>query len=381
MAHDHSYEAFKDIIATFSVERQSGSRALIRGEIPTSELAKHEAHVLVHLGADIELKGFRKGHIPPQVLRTHIGELTLFTEVAEHTLSHMYPGILKHFNLDAIGKPSIHAEKLVPGNPFGFRIEIALVPDVTLPDYVSIAKTTQKESVSISDTDLATAIERIQRQKLSYERLQEKAKKRQEAEAAKAQGITLPTPETVEAAANEEDVSSLPLPELTDAYVQTLGAFTTVDDFKAGVRKHLNDEKQQEAQSKHRGAITSALIAQTTIDLPDVLIRSELSQMFGQMEDDLKRAGLTLDGYLEHVKKTREQLEQEWTPAAEKRAKTQLILNAIATKEKIESTTEDIEREAKPLLEHYADADPVRVRVYVASVLQNEAVMKFLESQ
>ena len=66
------------------------------------------------------------------------------------------------------------------------------------------------------------------------------------------------------------------------------------------------------------------------MDLPQVLIDSELGQMFAQMEEDIKRAGLQFDDYLAHIKKTKEELAAEWKPLAEKRAKLQLVLNEIA---------------------------------------------------
>ena len=115
--------------------------------------------------------------------------------------------------------------------------------------------------------------------------------------------------------------------------------------------------------------------------LPQVLVESELGAMMAQMEEDIKRAGLSVEDYLSHMKKTREDLMKEWSPTAEKRARLQLVLNEIAKKESILPEKEALENEVKHLMEHYKNADETRVRVYVASVMQNEAVMKFLESR
>ncbi len=99
------------------------------------------------------------------------------------------------------------------------------------------------------------------------------------------------------------------------------------------------------------------------------------------MEEDLKRAELKMDDYLTHIKKSKEDLRNEWTPAAEKRAKLQLVLNEIA---KIESITPDeaaVKEQVAALKQQYPEADTERVRIYVATILQNEAVMKLLEAQ
>ena len=102
--------------------------------------------------------------------------------------------------------------------------------------------------------------------------------------------------------------------------------------------------------------------------------------MFAQMEDDLKRAELNMDDYLTHIKKTKEDLAAEWKPAAEKRAKLQLVLNEIARKEEMSPDIEKVNEQTKELLERFKDADEHRVRLYVASVILNEDVMQKLET-
>ena len=173
------------------------------------------------------------------------------------------------------------------------------------------------------------------------------------------------------------------LPELTDEYVQTLGTegqFKNVADFKEKIKEHLAIEKKQQVTAGHRAKITDQIIAESTMELPKVLIDSELEQMFGQMNEDLTRAHLKMDDYLGHIKKTKEDLIAEWTPAAEKRAKLQLVLNEIAKKENITPDQSQLDAQVDQLLEQYKDADETRVRVYVTSVMTNEAVMQMLEN-
>jgi FKBP-type peptidyl-prolyl cis-trans isomerase (trigger factor) len=81
------------------------------------------------------------------------------------------------------------------------------------------------------------------------------------------------------------------------------------------------------------------------------------------------------------MKKTMADMEKDWMPVAEKRAKTQLVLNEIAKEEKIEPKEDDVAAEMAAIMSHYKDADSIRVKVYVESVLRNNAVMTFLESQ
>lgn len=373
--HEHTHAI--DVKAAFTVTKEPGSQVKIVGDIPYADLESERSAALKALGAHVTLPGFRPGHVPEAMLVKHIGEMNLLTEMAERAISHIYHHILHDFAIDAVGQPKIEITKIAPGNPLGISIMVAVLPEITLPDYKKVAatKNTEKGSAEVTDADLETSITDILRRKLAYERLQNKAAAREAQESG-----DLPTPETIE---TPEDLEKLPLPELTDDFAKSLGQpgqFADVADFKTKLREHLTIEKTREVAAAHRASITDAIIEGSTIELPSVLIEAELAQMFGQMQEDLDRANLKLDDYLKHIKKTKEDMEKEWTPAAEKRAKLQLILNEIAKKEDIKPDVTALEAQVKGLMDQYKDADERRVRLYVASVLTNEAVMKHLES-
>ncbi len=365
----------QETLKQFTLEKKPGSLIVITGEIPYEELIRHRESAIATVGKDIEIDGFRKGHIPEKMLIARVGEMAIMSEMAEKTLHEYYPAIVTTHTLDVIGYPHISLTKLAPENPLGFTITVAIVPEVTLPDYTAIVKglNAKKESKEVTDEDVEKQIADILRQKTAYERLQAKAKAKADAGEA---GIE------EEKDAKEFDSNALPLPELTDEYVKTLGKpgqFESVTQFREQIREHLAIEKAQEVDSNHRAHITDAIIEKTTMDLPQVLVDAEIDQMLAQMQTDLERAQLKIDDYLAHIKKTKEDLIQEWTPSAEKRAKLQLVLNEIAKKEGIVADPSLVDHEVSHLLEQYKDADEKRVRVYVASVLVNEAVLRKLE--
>lgn len=367
------------------VKTGENSTVTIEGELPFADLEKHKTAAIKHLGKDIEVDGFRKGHIPENVLEERVGEMAILSEMAERALAEVYPEIVKEHELDVIGYPDVKITKLAKDNPLGFSATVATVPEVTLPDVKAIAKeqNTNKEPEAVTDEEVEKQVADILRQKVAYERLQQKAAKEEEGAKERDENVTeLPTPESVQESA--EEASEPEIPELTDELVQGLGQpgqFTDVADFKAKIREHLETQKKQEAAAKHRAAITDAIIDASEMELPEVLVEAELNQMFAQMEQDLKRAQLSMDDYLTHVKKSTEDLKTEWRPSAEKRAKLQLVLNAIAKEHDIEPDAAAVEQEVEQLLEQFKDADESRVRTYVASVLTNEAVMKMLEEQ
>ncbi|OIP77154.1 MAG: hypothetical protein AUK16_02445 [Parcubacteria group bacterium CG2_30_44_11] len=383
--HTHAHHAHDiDFKKAFTVTKEAGSQVKIEGEIPYEELTHERAKAIAHLGQNITLAGFRKGHIPESVLVKELGEMAIMTEMAERTLAHMYPHIVEAHDLQVIGHPNVSITKLAPGNPLGFTLTVAIIPVVTLPEYKALAGTINKDKVSleVTDEEVEKQIASVMRQKMAYERLQQKAAAGAAAPETD-ESVTLPTPESEMEKKDEAfDPETAPLPELTDEYVQALGQpdqFTTVADFKVKIKEHLAIEKAHDVNASHRAKLTDAIVEASTIELPKILIDSELNQMFAQMEEDIKRAGLKFDDYLEHIKKTKDDLVTEWTPMAEKRAKLQLVLNEIAKKEGVKLDEKQLEDQTNQLLEQYKDADPVRVRVYIASVMQNEAVMQMLE--
>jgi trigger factor len=378
MSHNHSHDHGHSHAYTAKTEKKAGSLAIITVEVPEETLNSHRAFAVGSIAKHVQLDGFRKGKVPEKVLVEKVGEMAILTEAAEITISHLYGHILESEKLDAIGSPKVSITKLAPKNPLHFTLEVALMPEVALPDYKAIAKklNAEKVNVDVTDAEVDETVVRVQRQKLAYDRLQGKAKARQEAEAA---GHTLPTGDVDAPIETEEDFAKLPLPELNDEYVKTLGGFESVQAFKDDIRKHLSAEKERDVTSKRRAALTDAIVDGTKVDMPEILVESELGQMFAEMESDITRAGMKMDDYLEHVKKTREDLKKEWTPVAEKRAKLQLVLNEIAKKENVKPDEALVATEMSGLLAKFENADPERVRVYVETVLTNDAVLKMLE--
>lgn len=366
-----------EALENISVEKKKGSIVEIKGELPYAELEKQRKGAIEAIGKEISIDGFRKGHVPESILVQKVGEMAILGEMAERALARAYPLIVTEHKLDVIGAPKISITKIAKDNPLGFTIEVALLPEITLPDYMELAKkvNSEKESKEVTDEEVDKQIEDILRQKAAYERLQNKAK----ANAEHVHGEDCDHDHDEEPI---EDIKDLPIPELTDEYVKTLGQpgqFETVADFKSKIREHLAIEKERDVESRHRAKITDSIVDGAQMELPQILIDSEINQMFAQMEDDLSRAQLKMDDYLGHIKKTKEDLAKEWAPAAEKRAKLQLVLNEIAKKEKIEADPGLVDMQTSQLMERYKDADEKRVRVYVSSVLANEAVLKKLE--
>jgi len=355
----------------FSVKKLDKSRVELVASLSAGMFDSYRATALKNLNESVTIDGFRKGKVPENILVQKVGEKTVLEEMAELAISKAYPEILISEKIDAIGRPEVHITKLARGNPLEFKITTAVVPTFELPDYKAVADAEIKklpvQEEKVTDFDLDEAILRIRKSRVSHEGHDHEKLTAEESSSDKA------TEDKHEKAIMDN------LPELTDDFVKTIGDFKDVPDFKNKLSSMLLEDKKNQLKEKRRIAIADAISEKTKVELPDIMIESELNRNEAQFKADIERMGLKIEDYLSHAKKTVEDLRVEWRPHAEKKAKLQLILNAIALKEKLHPSKEEIKSEVDHILEHYKDADREHAEAYAETVLTNEKVFQWLE--
>ena len=358
-------DTFADTFDWVTAKKIEDSQIELSGELPAEEFAVHYARALKKLQETASLPGFRKGHVPEDMLEKTVGQAAVLEEAAELALADLYPRIVIAKKLDAVGRPAIGITKLAKGNPLGFKITTALMPEVELPDYQTIAEKALQsfvhESTDVTNDEFDEFVKSL---RMQY---------------AKAEAQDAHDPNT--APDPQAPATETSLPDLNDEFVKKLGTFESVEDFKTKARAHMEEQKKQKLNEKKRVAITDSIIEKTSIALPPVFVESELEKMTAQFKSDIERMGMKLEDYLKAIKKSVDDLRNEWREEAAKRAKLQLVLNAISEKENITVPPEEVKREAEHILEHFKDADRERVHIYAESVLRNEKTLQFLEGQ
>lgn len=342
-------------------EALPGSMFLIEGELSAESLTAQRKNALDKFQTMFAIDGFRKGHIPEKILIERVGELGITEEEGSLALEKSYEEIIKEAGVAAIGQPKVSITKIAPGQPMGFKIETAVSPEVTLPDYKKLAKKAMagNEDVAVEDKDVEDALQDIRRS-VAHQKFHE------------THGDT---------EHHNHDIREDELPEVTDEFVKGLGKFEGVEDFKTKLRANILNEKQVKAREKKRLEAIDAIIAETKVEVPEILVESELVKMVGQFKDSISEMGMTYEEYLKKINKTEDDIQNEWRDEAKKRATIQIILNRIAEKESLQADSSEVKHQADQLATFYKEADPTRIYAYVETMMQNEKVWKFLEDQ
>lgn len=346
--------------SNISINKLPLSQVEILGEISVDFLEEKFNETLKKVAVQAELPGFRKGHVPPQVVLQRMGEMGILQEAAEMALESEYLKIIEDQKLRVVGQPEVSIKKLARGNPLEFGMTVAVVPEVKLPDYKKIIKKIEKNTapITVEQSEVDAVLFEV-REKAAHKMLHDNGTFTDE---------------------KHPPLEEKDLEPLTDEFAKKLGDFSDLEDLKKKVGENLQKEKELKVKEKRRLSILDSLITETSIDVPTILVESELDKMMAQFEDDIVRAGMTFDDYIKNIGKDKSQMRLEWKETAIKKAKVQLILTKIAEEEKITPDTNDILNESEKILMVHKDADPLRVRVYVAMMMTNEKVLEFLES-
>lgn len=347
-------------INNLEINKKEKSIVEIKGEVETADFEKARDMAVSKLSEHMELDGFRKGKAPKDMVIKKLGDQIILEEMAQVTLSKVYPQIITENKIDAIGYPQINITKLANGNPLGFTILTAVIPEINLPDYKSIAKEVSKtkEIAEVKDEEYQSFIKQIKRAKAhdDFHKANPDVKGH-----------------------DHPEISDENLPELDLEYLKTLGNFSDMADFETKVRADILKDKELKAKEKNRLALIESIEKETTIDVPEILIKSETEKMIARMRSDIERMGLKYEDYLKSIGKSDEDVRNEFKGDAEKRAKVQMVVGEIAVKEGLRPDAEKVKEEVAKVMQAYKDADENSAKMYIENVLVNEEVFKFLE--
>jgi len=317
-------------------------------QVPVEEIGEHRAKALDVLRKDVQAEGFRDGHVPDQIVVNQLGEDRIFTEMARIALNKNYVKAIQDESLDVIGEPNVQIMKLVPNNPLEFQVIVAVLPEVTLPDYKKVAEEAQRKLVSVEEKDIVETLDWLKNSRKTED------------------GVT---------------------PEVSDDFAKSIGDFEGLPQLKESIKEGLQHEKEKEETERLRQEILEKVAEKAKVEVPEMLIEREKNVLLENVKSGVKNVmQMEFDEYLKKAEKTEQELLESFTEEAEQRVKKFLVLREIARLESIQVTSEEIEQETNMILQHYKnpkaankDIDPERLKEYTEGVIRHEKTLKFLE--
>ena len=294
-----------------------------QAEIAIEALEEYTLTELSNYAAELTLPGFRKGKVPENIVREHVGEMELLEGAADEALRDAMQAIVTDEKLAVIGRPELVVIKIAPKNPLEFKIRYALMPEITLPDYKKIGKTVSeiKEELASTDKEIDEAIARI-REMITD------ATNKTDVDASAADGAT---------------PAKVDLPPLTDEDVKKFGPFENVAAFRAEIARNLMQEKESLAKDRKREEMIKQIVAHAKVKVPPMLVEQEFHEFIADRDHRIQEAGLSLEEYLKTTGKTAEVLEKEERTFIEEDIRTSLVIQEIRKKEDLAPESREVQ--------------------------------------
>ncbi len=372
-------------------------------EVSAEELENALQAAYMKQRKNIAVPGFRKGKVPRQMIEKMYGPEIFYEDAANALIPDAYAKAYDESELEIVSQPSVDVVQLKKGEPFIFTAEVAVKPEVTLGEYKGLKvdkisnRVTAKEvdakleeeqkknarTISVDDRAVADGDEVIldyegfvngvafaggkgENQSLvigsgsfipGFEEQLIGAELEKEVEV----NVTFPTEYHAEDLAGKEavfkctvhEIKVKELPELDDDFAAEVSEFDTLDEYKNDIKAKIKEQKISEGKRKQEDQAVEAAVANATMEIPEAMLDTQVSQMLQDFAYRMQQQGLTMEQYMQFTGTTAEQLRTEMAPQAETRIRTRLVLEAIAKAENIEITEEKFDEELAKMAEMY----------------------------
>jgi trigger factor len=322
-----------------SIKEISKTKREISVNIPFEEFDKFIQSAIDKLVKEVEIKGFRKGQAPRELAVKNIRQEEILRQAANSAVNDTYLEIIKDNKLEVIGPPEIEVLKLAQDNPLEFKIVIFVMPIIELPDYKKIVSGIKPSEIIIADEEVEQAFKQLEEMK---DKIPQEQKDR----------IKFDEPE----------------------------------ELKRVLRQEIKKEKEAMEKGRVRNDILKLISEKCDFEVPEILISVEKHRMLEDIKRNVAQVlKISFEDYLKQIKKTEKELEDSLTSEVTERIKRIMILGKIQTKEKIEATKEELEKEIQGFSNHPVNAkikdqiDQVALNSYLKERIEDEKTLQLLE--
>ncbi|OOP74099.1 trigger factor [Clostridium beijerinckii] len=383
------------------------------------------------------IPGFRKGKVPMAMVKKFYGVEVFYDDAVNIAIDESYPEALNAENIRPVDYPQVDIVELGEGKELVYTATVTTYPEVELGEYKGLD--IKKPVYEVEDTEIDKQIKEMQEKNARIE-------VKTEGNIAKGDiavidfkgyidGVAFEGGEgsdysleigsgtfidnfeeqliglavgdkkevnvTFPEAYGKEELNGKPamfeveiksikvkeLPELDDEFAKDVSAVDTFAELKENLKKTLEKNNDEKAEREFEEAVITAVIENSKMDIPEVMVNKEIDAMMQDLEGRLKYQGLSLEQYMEFTGNTTEKMRDFMKENAERKVKADLVLEAIAKTEEIKATEEELNARALELGKIYGPKDPEKMAKILVKSQRNmiekdiilENTLKFLK--
>jgi trigger factor len=379
---------------------------------------------------NIAMPGFRKGKAPRKLIEKEYGEQVFFEDAVNLLYAPVVNGAVEESGLELVTRPEVEVTEISKENGVKLKATCITKPEVEVNDYKGIE--VEKVVNPVTDEDINKQLDALREKNVTVETVDDRAAENGDDvvidfegfkddvafEGGKAEDFTLSLgsgqfipgfeDQIVGHNAGEEfdinvtfpeeyqvkelagapavfkiklkSISKKVMPELDDDMVKDSTEFDTVDEYKADVKKKLEEANEKHADSEVEAKIFDKVIENMTAEIPQVMFDNRVNEMISELEQRLAPQGISLDLYMQYTGQTMDTVKKAYAEQAEKQVKLRLALEKIAKLENIEVTEDELKAEFDKLAEAYKlDVDQIKQFIHDDDLKKDIAVGKAVD--
>jgi FKBP-type peptidyl-prolyl cis-trans isomerase (trigger factor) len=112
-------------------------------------IAAEYSHVLAEVAKTAEVKGFRKGKAPLNLVEAQSDSSKLYSHVLDHLLSPAYSEVIHEHKLVPLIEPQVTPKSMEQGKDWVMSVEVASSPEVEIGDYEKYVKSAKTKHAKV----------------------------------------------------------------------------------------------------------------------------------------------------------------------------------------------------------------------------------------
>ena len=375
-------------------EKISGNKAKLTFTVPAEKFGEAMQKAYLKLRGRINVPGFRKGKAPRSLIERIYGEGVFYDDAFELIFPDVYEEAVKEYDLHPVDRPEIDLDEIGAGKDLKFHLEVFVRPDVKLGDYKGLtvkaeqqkltdemvdarisqdqdkaSRTIDVEDRPVQDGDtvnldyagtvdgVAFAGGTAEKQTLKIgshtfipgfeeqmvgmnigeeKDLQVKFPEEYHAEELKGKDAVFHV--------KVNGIQVTEKPELDDDFAADISEFSTFAEYRDSIVKELTGQINKSNEIAAENALVEKAVENAELDVPQAMIDDQADYMVREMAMRMSYQGLKMEDYLKYTGQTMDGMKAMYRPEAEKRVKTELVIDAIRKAEKIEPGEAEIEK-------------------------------------